>query len=172
MLMTGVLMVAVSSALPSIAQTISAGVRDLAFAGMGIALLMDARHCRQTAAPRRSTPNMSHTSPHLLAAANRAANKLMLPYLRSHAGRRAGRRLAVIEYDGRRSGERHELVTGYLRDGRTVRIRVGQAKDKTWWRNFSTPRPMDIRLAGENHRGTAHTERDGDRVSVVVRLEA
>jgi hypothetical protein len=114
---------------------------------------------------------MSPTSPHLLAATNKVANRLMLPYLRSTAGRRAGRRFAVIEYEGRRSGKRRELVTGYVRDGRTVRIRVGQAKDKTWWRNFSTPHPMDIRLAGKDHRGTAHTLHEGNRVSVVVDLE-
>jgi hypothetical protein len=33
---------------------------------------------------------MPHTKLHLFAVANRAANKLMLPYLRSHVGRRAG----------------------------------------------------------------------------------
>jgi hypothetical protein len=111
------------------------------------------------------------TSP-LLAATNHAANRLLLPYLRSAAGRRAGRRLAVIEYEGRRSGTRHELVTAYRRNGRTVRIRVGQAKDKTWWRNFSTPRELRIRLAGEDHRGTAHAVREGAHVAVVVDLES
>jgi hypothetical protein len=107
----------------------------------------------------------------LLPAANRVANRLLLPYLKGHAGRRAGRRLAVIEYEGRRSGQIHELVTLYRRDGATVRIRVGQAKDKTWWRNFSTPRELHIRLAGEDHRGTAHATREGDHVAVVVDLE-
>jgi hypothetical protein len=115
---------------------------------------------------------MSTSSPRLLATTNRWANRFLLPYLRSPAGRRVGRRLAVIEYEGRRSGKGHELVTGYRRDGRTVRIRVGQARDKTWWRNFSTPRAMRIRLAGEDHRATAHTMREGDHVSVVVDLEA
>jgi hypothetical protein len=38
-LVTGVILVALSSALPSLAQTISAGVRDLGFAGMGLFLL-------------------------------------------------------------------------------------------------------------------------------------
>jgi hypothetical protein len=120
---------------------------------------------------RRSTTMMSPTTTHLLATTNKVANKLLLPYLRSSAGRRVGRRLAVIEYDGRRSGTPHELVTGYVRDGHTVRIRVGQAKDKTWWRNFSTPHPMGIRLAGKDHRGTAHTMHEGNRVSVVVNLD-
>lgn len=38
-LIAGVVMVALSSALPGVAETISAGVRDLAFAGMGVFLL-------------------------------------------------------------------------------------------------------------------------------------
>jgi hypothetical protein len=39
MLVVGVILVAASSVLPVIAQTASAGVRDLAFAGMGASLL-------------------------------------------------------------------------------------------------------------------------------------
>jgi hypothetical protein len=39
-LMAGVVLVAASSALPAIAQTASAGVRDLAFAGMGSSLII------------------------------------------------------------------------------------------------------------------------------------
>jgi hypothetical protein len=38
-LMAGVVLVAVASVLPDVAQTLSAGIRDLAFAGMGAALL-------------------------------------------------------------------------------------------------------------------------------------
>ena len=77
----------------------------------------------------------------------------------------------MIEYEGRRSGKSHELGIGYRRSGATVRIRVDQSEDKTWWRNFSTPRELRIRLAGEDHRGTAHTMREGDQVAVVVDLE-
>jgi hypothetical protein len=42
-LIAGVVLVAVSSVLPGLAQAVSAGVRDLGFAGMGLALL----HTRQ-----------------------------------------------------------------------------------------------------------------------------
>jgi hypothetical protein len=115
---------------------------------------------------------MSSSRLRLLAHANQAANKLFLPLLRGPAGARVGRRLAVIGYVGRRSGESHELVTAYRREGGTVRIRVGQAEDKTWWRNFSTPRALRIRLAGVDHPGTAHTLREGGHVSVVVELDA
>ena len=43
---------------------------------------------------------------------------------------------------------------------------------KTWWRNFSTPHRMRLRLAGEEHDATAHVERVGDRVRVLVDLDA
>lgn len=39
-LMNGVVLVAVSAALPGIVQTAAAGVRDLGFAGMGASLLL------------------------------------------------------------------------------------------------------------------------------------
>lgn len=46
-LMVGVVLIAASSGLPDVAQTASAGVRDLAFAAMGASLLVTARRARQ-----------------------------------------------------------------------------------------------------------------------------
>ncbi|MGH2555574.1 MAG: hypothetical protein ACRDHO_07645 [Actinomycetota bacterium] len=46
-LMAGVVLIAVSSGLPDIAQTASAGVRDLAFAAMGGSLLVTGRRARR-----------------------------------------------------------------------------------------------------------------------------
>ena len=91
--------------------------------------------------------------------------------LTSRAGIRIGRRLAVVEYVGRRTGRRHRLVVLYRVQGRTVRINVGMAKHKTWWRNFETRHPIHLRLAGVDHRGIGHLVRDGHRVIVVADLE-
>lgn len=102
---------------------------------------------------------------------NVVANRVLIPFLRSRVGRRLGRRLAVVEYLGRRSGRRHRLVTQYLTDGRTVCISVGMAEHKTWWRNFQAPHPVRLRLAGEDHDALAHVERGGDRLCVVMDLE-
>jgi len=102
---------------------------------------------------------------------NVVANPILIPLLKNWLGRRLGRRLAVVEYVGRRSGDRHQLVAQYLRNGTTVRIRVGAADHKTWWRNFSTPRPMRLHLTGECHDVTAHAMREGDRVTVVAVLD-
>lgn len=107
----------------------------------------------------------------MFAITNIMANRILIPVLRSRAGRQLGHRLAVVEYVGRRSGQRHRLVTQYVTDGRTVRIRVGAAERKTWWRNFQAARPVRLRLAGEDHDATAHVERGGGWMCVVADLE-
>ena len=101
---------------------------------------------------------------------NGVANRFVIPVLNSRAGKRFGRRLAVVDYMGRRTGQRHQLVTQYVTDGRTVRIRVGMAERKTWWRNFQQPHPVRLRLAGADHNASAHLVRDGNQVSVIAEL--
>jgi hypothetical protein len=68
-LMAGVVLVAVSSGLPDVAQTASAGVRDLAFAGMGASLLLARRgrmhrsgHREWAQGDMRSAPSRSVVS--------------------------------------------------------------------------------------------------------------
>lgn len=113
---------------------------------------------------------MSSSSHQPLALANLTANRALIPILKSRAGRALGRRLAVVEYDGRRSGKSHQLVTLYATEGRVVHIRVGMAERKTWWRNFKEPHAVRLRLAGEDYDTTAHVVREGNLVSVVARL--
>ncbi len=98
------------------------------------------------------------------------ANKALIPILQSRRGRALGRRFAVVEYDGRRSGKSHRLVTLYATEGRTVRIRVGMAESKTWWRNFKDPHPVRLRLAGKRYDTTARVVREGKLVRVVADL--
>lgn len=102
---------------------------------------------------------------------NDVANRLVIPVLSSRAGQRLGRRLAVVEYLGRRSGQRHQLVTQYVTDGRIVRIKVGMDKRKTWWRNFQGPHRLRLRLAGVDYNASAHVVRAGDKVSVEAELD-
>jgi hypothetical protein len=90
--------------------------------------------------------------------------------LTRRVGTRLGRNLAVVDYVGRRSGNRHLLVTQYVVDGQTVRIRVGRAGRKTWWRNFENPYPVRLCLAGDSHEATARAVRDGNQVSVLAHL--
>jgi hypothetical protein len=57
-LVVGVVSIAVSSTLPDAVQTASAGVRDLAFGGMGLSLLIARRRLRR----RGSTIDLAATS--------------------------------------------------------------------------------------------------------------
>ena len=82
-------------------------------------------------------------------------NPILQLLLRSRVGGRVGRSLAVLSYQGRRTGKQHELVVQYARDGAHVWIIPGQPEHKTWWRNFRDPRDVEVRLAGEEFHGTA-----------------
>jgi hypothetical protein len=102
---------------------------------------------------------------------NRLANRLLIPLLDSTLGARLGRRLAVLDYVGRRTGRHHRLVVGYVAQGRTVRVTVGMAEHKTWWRNFATPHPLTLRLAGIDHHVFATAHHEGGRTYVIADLE-
>lgn len=110
------------------------------------------------------------TAANAAALTNGLANRFLIPLLNSRAGARIGRRLAVLEYRGRRTGRHHRLVAIYGTEGQTVRITVGMAEHKTWWRNFETPHPLRLRLAGVDHAAFAHVVRYRDQVTVVAEL--
>ena len=99
---------------------------------------------------------------------NRLVNPVLARALASGAGRLLGRRLAVVEYVGRRSGEPRRLVTLYRRADGIIEIPVGVPDRKAWWRNFAEPQPIHIHIAGQHVAGTARAVRDVEGVSVVV----
>lgn len=88
-------------------------------------------------------------------------------------GSRLGRRLTMISYVGRRSGQTFSLPVAYWRSGDEVAIGVTLPDKKAWWRNFSGDGgPLKIRLDGADRAGHAVAERDEQgRVKVVVRLD-
>jgi len=101
---------------------------------------------------------------------NVVADPILIPLLKSWLGRPLGKRLAVVEYVGRRSGDRHRLVAQPVRNDREVRVSVGAADHKTWRRNFVTPHPIRLHLASECHDAIAHAVREEDRVTIVALL--
>ncbi|MFK5689373.1 nitroreductase/quinone reductase family protein [Ornithinimicrobium sp. LYQ92] len=103
-------------------------------------------------------------------AATRLANRCLIAVLEGPAGGVLGRRLAVVRYTGRRTGRNHELVVAYTVDGPAVRIAVGMAEHKTWWRNFKDPRGLRLRLHGVEHDAIAHVVNDRDQVMVIAEL--
>ena len=86
---------------------------------------------------------------------NRLANPVLKALLRSAAGRRMGQHLAVLRYPGRRTGQPHELVVQYARDGQRVWVVPGQPDRKTWWRNLRELSAIEVRLAGHDYHGHA-----------------
>ena len=109
--------------------------------------------------------------PETIASTNGVANRVVIAVLKRRAGRRLGRRLAVVEYAGPSSGRGFRLVTLYRTDGQPVRIRVAMAQRKTWWRNFRAAHPVRLRLAGRDHDAMAQVVYDGDRMYVVANLD-
>jgi deazaflavin-dependent oxidoreductase (nitroreductase family) len=50
----------------------------------------------------------------------------------------------VVRYTGRRSGKQFTTPTQYVRHGDDVIILVGRPETKSWWRNFSADRDIDV----------------------------
>ena len=92
----------------------------------------------------------------------RLANRCVLAVLRSPLHALLDPGLCELRYRGRRSGRRYALPVMYARtDGRLV-VLVGDAPDKTWWRNFRHARPVTVRRAGVLRDGVARILRPGD----------
>jgi hypothetical protein len=86
---------------------------------------------------------------------NHLANPILRPLLRSPAGRRVGRRLALLRYTGHRTGRTYQLPVQYARDGARIWILPGSPEHKTWWRNLREGADVDLVLAGHRTRGHA-----------------
>jgi hypothetical protein len=86
---------------------------------------------------------------------NHLANPILRPLLHSPAGRRLGRRLALIRYLGHRTGRMYELPVQYARDGTRIWILPGSPEHKTWWRNLRDGSEVDLVLAGHGIHGHA-----------------
>jgi deazaflavin-dependent oxidoreductase (nitroreductase family) len=63
--------------------------------------------------------------------------------------------LCVLTYRGRRTGRRVTLPVVYARDGDRIVVLVGDAPDKQWWRNFTSPAPVEVRRGVRSRTGTA-----------------
>lgn len=71
--------------------------------------------------------------------------------LRSPLHRLMSRRFLLLSYQGRRTGQDHTLPVAYFRRGDQLLVTT----DSPWWRNFTTPTPVSVRLAGRDVEGTA-----------------
>ncbi len=82
-------------------------------------------------------------------------NRLVLALLRSPLYRLLGGGLCELSYPGRRTGRRISLPVLYAADGERVVVIVGDAQDKRWWRNFTEPGPIEVRMGSHTRAGTA-----------------
>jgi hypothetical protein len=82
------------------------------------------------------------------------------------------RRLTVVTYTGRRSGQTFSTPVAYWGSGDIVTIRVQFPDAKTWWRNFvGEGGPLSLHLDGVDRPGHAVARRDDKgRVTVTVHL--
>ena len=91
-------------------------------------------------------------------------NAVVLAVLRSPAHRVLSGVAVELRYTGRRSGRQYALPVQYARDGSRLVAVPQDADSKTWWRNFRTPQPVTVRLAGRLRKGTARVVDRGDPV--------
>lgn len=100
---------------------------------------------------------MAHPRTHRMAGLNRIVLAVLHTPLRFllHPG------ICELSFTGRKTGKPIRLPVVYAQSGDTVAVLVGDAGHKTWWRNFSTPRPVDVRIKTATHHGTAALARAG-----------
>jgi deazaflavin-dependent oxidoreductase (nitroreductase family) len=82
-------------------------------------------------------------------------NGLVLAVLRSRAHRLFSAMVIELRYTGRRTGREYVLPVQYAGTGQRLVVRPQRPQRSTWWRNFRTPTPVTVRLAGRIRRGTA-----------------
>jgi hypothetical protein len=89
-------------------------------------------------------------------------------------GRIVGRNIAIITYQGQRSGRSFSLPVAYRRNGDDLEIAANMPEAKSWWRNFlGDGAPLRVRLDGVERPGHAVARRDEHgHVTVRVRLGA
>ena len=103
----------------------------------------------------------------------RIANPVVGLILRSPLNGMMSRSLLLVAYRGRRSGQEHTLPVQYVRDGQSVYILVGNAEQKTWWRNLRGGQPVRLMIAGRSVAGRAEVwqgEGDVGRIAPALRL--
>lgn len=69
-----------------------------------------------------------------------------------------GQGVALLTFEGRRTGKRYTIPVSYQREDDTVTIIT--KRPRNWWRNFETPSEVEIRLAGRQYTGKAHVDTD------------
>lgn len=75
-------------------------------------------------------------------------NALVLWILRSPLHRLLSSAVAVVEYEGRRSGRRVRFPAQYATLDGLIVVWPARAESKVWWRNFEQPHDASVTIAG------------------------
>ncbi len=75
--------------------------------------------------------------------------------------RMIGQGVALLKFQGRKSGKLFSIPVSYDRQGDIVTIITKRQRE--WWHNFESPIEVEIRLAGRMHTGTAKIQTDADQ---------
>lgn len=103
-------------------------------------------------------------------------NKVVMPLVKKFSRwpqTVGGSGVAVVTYQGRRSGKTVSLVVGFSRTSAGVAILVELPDHKRWWRNFQQEeQPITVEVGGKRHRGHASADRtDNGKVLVDVTFD-
>jgi hypothetical protein len=89
------------------------------------------------------------------------ANAVMRWALRTPGVQRmVGQGVALLGFDGRRTGTRYSIPVSYDRRGDIVTVIT--KRQRKWWRNFESPIEVELRLAGLSYEGKAEIVTDPD----------
>lgn len=69
-----------------------------------------------------------------------------------------GQGVALLSFDGRRTGKHYTIPVSYHREGDVVTVIT--KRQRKWWHNFEAPLDVRLRLAGEELAGRARIEAD------------
>jgi hypothetical protein len=67
-----------------------------------------------------------------------------------------GQGVALLTFTGRKTGRTYTIPVSYHRGEDTVTVVTKTVRN--WWRNFSSPHEVQLRLAGRNYRGMAEVK--------------
>lgn len=67
-----------------------------------------------------------------------------------------GQGVALVSFEGRKTGRTYTIPVSYHRQDDTVRIIT--KRQRKWWHNFESPIEVELRLAGRRYSGRAEIQ--------------
>lgn len=86
---------------------------------------------------------------------NRLVNPLVVRILDSPWHRLLSGALLTIHYRGRKSGIEYTIPVQFVRTGPHIYVIPADHEKKSWWRNFRTAAPVQLRIQGKSVGATA-----------------